>query len=116
VGTPHEGQPEPAPRRRDEAGDEREGGGQDGGDTDALEDPGEDERGDRATRLDAGQQQDRAAGQVGDPARRERAQAADPVDHDAGDEGGGDLDDRRGPDDQSDQRIGDTRPGECQRK
>ena len=114
VGAPDEGQPEATSRRGDETRDERERGGQDGRDADPLADPGEDERRHRTTRFDAGQQQDRAPDEIGDRADAERSQAADAVDHDAGDEGGGDLHQRGRPDDQTDLGIRDTRPGERQ--
>ena len=99
VGAADEGEAEPAPDRLDQPGHERERGRQRRGDADALEDASDDERPDGPAGLDAGQQQDGAAGEVGEPAAHERAQAADPIDEHARDEGGRDLDERRGPDD-----------------
>ena len=112
VGAPDEREAEPAPVRRDEPRDQRQGRRQRGRDADPLEDAGRDERRRRAAGLDAGQEEDRAADQVGQAAGGERPQATDAVDDDAGDERGGDLDQRRGPDDQPDLRIRDSGPGQ----
>ena len=80
VGAPHERETEPATGGLDEPRHERQRRRQDGRDADPLEDARDEERPRRAARLDAGKQQDHAADEVGQRARREPADAADPID------------------------------------
>ncbi len=108
----------PKPRRAaaDQARHERQGGRQGRRDADPLEQPRDEERPQRAVGLDARQEQDQAADQVGETGPRERSDAADAIDDDAGDERGRDLDERRRPDDEADLRIRDAGPGERDRQ
>ena len=85
-------------------------------DPDPLEDPGNDQRSGRPTRLDTGEHEDAAADEVGRPADREHAQATDPIDDDTGEERGRDLDERGHTDDQPDLRVGHTGPSQGDRQ
>ena len=70
----------------------------------------DDERPHGPAGLDAGQQQDGAAGEVGEPAAHECAQATDPIDEHPCHERGRDLDERSDPDDDADLGVRHARP------